>query len=230
MNQKIHQNLKRVNRQIRELENPETPVKLVVVTKTRTPKEIASAISAGAKSIGENKIQEAEKKFPLVDNIKSIEKRFIGKLQTNKIKKAINLFDTIDSVESLRVAKKISTAAYIAEKEQRILIQINTSKEKNKSGFEVDNKKDILSCFALPNLKIEGMMTMGPADAKSDKIKKSFYLLKEIFNEINKEKVVINKMTEISMGMSGDFVLGISCGSSMVRLGTAIFGERKPHA
>ena len=142
-------------------------------------------------------------------------------------KKAINLFDTIDSVGSYRLAEKISNTANILSKKQRILIQINTSKEKTKGGFNPEDKKEILKCFNLSNIKIEGLMTMGPLTNRKEETKKSFTLLKTIFLDINKKVLPTQRMRTLSMGMSGDFLIGISCGSTMVRIGTGIFGERE---
>jgi uncharacterized pyridoxal phosphate-containing UPF0001 family protein len=135
MNQKIVQNLKKVRSQIDIKKEPGQEVRLVAVTKTRTPEQISAAIEAGVLSVGENRVQEAESKFPKITQIKKVEKRLIGQLQSNKIKKAINLFDTIDSVDSEKLAKKISKAAAAIKKTQRVLIQINTSEEKTKGGF-----------------------------------------------------------------------------------------------
>ena len=162
----IAKNLKRVNQQI--LKNATgPPPTLVAVTKTRSVKEINEAISLGIKSIGENRVQEAETKFQKIS--KKVEKRFVGHLQSNKIKKAINLFDSIDSVGSYVLAQKISIHCQKKGKIQRILIQINTSEEKTKSGFLLSEKKDILKCFSLPSPQIDGLMTIGPlAEALKD--------------------------------------------------------------
>jgi len=223
---KIAQNLKRIKEKIAQKNNSKK-ITIVAVTKTRSPEEVSEIISSGIKSIGENRVQEAENKFSKVSNIQLVEKRLIGSLQTNKVKKAINLFDTIDSVGSYRLAKKISNTANVLSKKQRILIQINTSKEKTKGGFSPEDKKEILKCFNLPNLKIEGLMTMGPPTNRKEETKKSFTLLKTIFLDINKKILPTQRMRTLSMGMSGDFLIGISCGSTMVRVGTGIFGERK---
>ena len=135
MNQKIVQNLKKVRSQIDLKKEPGQEVRLVAVTKTRTPEQISAAIEAGVLSVGENRVQEAESKFPKITQIKKVEKRLIGQLKYNKIKKAINLFDTIDSVDSEKLAEKISKAAAAIKKTQRVLIQVNTSEEKTKGGF-----------------------------------------------------------------------------------------------
>ena len=222
---KIAHNLKKIKEKISQTNNSKK-TKIVAVTKTRSSEEVSEIISLGIKSIGENRIQEAENKFPKVLNIHLVEKRLIGTLQTNKVKKAINLFDTIDSVGSYRLAEKISKTASILSKKQRILIQINTSGEKTKGGFKPEDKNEIVKCFNLPNIKIEGLMTMGPLTNKKEETKKAFTLLNTMFLDINKNVLPTQKMTTLSMGMSGDFLLGVSCGSTMVRVGTGIFGER----
>ena len=227
MNQKIVQNLKKVRSQIDLKKEPGQEVRLVAVTKTRTPEQISAAIEAGVLSIGENRVQEAESKFPKITQIKKVEKRLIGQLQSNKIKKAINLFDTIDSVDSEKLAKKISKAAAAIKKTQRVLIQINTSEEKTKGGFRSKNIEEVLLCFQHNNIKIDGLMTIGPTKPDQNKRQKAFKSLKDLFIKINKRLPQEKQMTEISMGMSGDFGLGIENGSTMVRVGTAIFGKRE---
>ena len=227
MNQKIVQNLKKVRSQIDLKKEPGQEVRLVAVTKTRTPEQISAAIEAGVLSIGENRVQEAESKFPKITQIKKVEKRLIGQLQSNKIKKAINLFDTIDSVDSERLAEKISKAAATIKKTQRVLIQVNTIEEKTKGGFKSSDIEEMLLCFKHNNIKIDGLMTIGPTKPDYNKRKRAFQSLKELFTKINRRLPQDKKMTEISMGMSGDFELGVESGSTMVRVGTAIFGKRE---
>jgi hypothetical protein len=223
----IAKNLKKINRQI--LKNAiGTPPTLVAVTKTRSIKEINEAISLGIKSIGENRVQEAEIKFQKIS--KKVEKRLVGRLQSNKIKKAISLFDSIDSVGSYVLAQKISNHCQEKGKTQRILIQINTSEEKTKSGFLLSEKKDILKCFSLPNLQVDGLMTIGPSSKDQNKRKKAFQSLKDFFSIVNKIISPEKQIKELSMGMSDDFLLATKEGSTMIRVGTNIFGTRKTSA
>ena len=224
MRQQITQNLKSVREKIKKTNQK---VRLVAVTKTRPPKEISLAIAAGVSSIGENKVQEAEKKFLEIPNIVDTEKRLIGRLQSNKVKKAVQIFDTIDSVDSIRLAQKISRAAIAAEKIQRILIQINTTNEETKGGFSLGSEEEILECFDLSGIKVEGLMTVGPTEQNKEKKQGAFSALREAFTTINNKVSPEKKMKELSMGMSGDFLVGISEGSTMVRIGSLIFGERK---
>lgn len=224
MSQQITQNLKTVKEKI---EKTNQNIRLVAVTKTRSPKEVSAAISAGIISIGENKVQEAEQKFLETPLVVGIEKRLIGKLQSNKIKRAIQIFDTIDSVDSVRLARKISQAATAIKKTQRVLIQVNTTNEETKGGFSLSSEKEIIECFDLPGIKVEGLMTIGPTEQNKEKKQKAFSSLREVFTTINNKVSPEKKMKELSMGMSGDFLVGISEGSTMVRIGSLIFGERK---
>jgi pyridoxal phosphate enzyme (YggS family) len=216
----ITQKLKKLQASLPKNKN----IKLVVVTKTRKPKEIKEAISAGALSIGENRVQEAEKKFPNIVNLKNVEKRLIGKLQSNKANKAVSLFDVIDTVDTEKIAKKISNAAKKINKIQRVLVQINSSGEKAKSGFLLGEKDKIQRCAENKNIKIEGLMTMGPNTKNKKEIEKAFKKTKELFDSLNKSEFL--EMKTLSMGMSGDYQIAIQQGSTDIRLGTAIFGER----
>ncbi len=168
---KIAHNLKKIKERISQKNNSKK-ITIVAVTKTRSSEEVSEIISLGVKSIGENRVQEAENKFSKISNINLVEKRLIGALQTNKVKKAINLFDIIDSVGSYRLAEKISKTARMLSKKQRVLIQINTGGEKTKEGFKPEDKKEIVKCFNLSSIKIEGLMTMGPLTNKKRKPKK----------------------------------------------------------
>ena len=223
----IKQNLKKLKKRIFK-ETTSDKVKIVAVTKTRSTNEINEAISCGITSIGENRVQEAEKKFQHINPL--VEKRFIGRLQTNKIKKAISLFDTIDSVQSYRVAEKISKHCQAAKKEQRILLQINTGEEQSKNGFLKNEKKEIIKCFSLKGIKIEGLMTVAPQAQEKTKIEKAFKDLKSLFLEINRRVPEEQKMKELSMGMSDDLIPAVREGSTMVRVGTSIFGKRRESA
>ena len=223
----IAKNLRKVNQQI--LRNVKgSPPTLIAVTKTRSVEEINEAISLGIRSIGENRVQEAEAKFQKIS--KGVEKRLVGNLQSNKIKKAVALFDSIDSVGSYSLAQKISKYCQKIQKTQRILIQINTSEEKTKNGFLLSEKKEILKCFSLPNLQVDGLMTIGPHTDNQNKRKKAFQSLKDFFSMINETLSPEKQAKELSMGMSDDFLLAIKEGSTMIRIGTNIFGSRKTNA
>ena len=157
-------------------------------------------------------------------NIDLVEKRLIGKLQTNKVNKAVKLFDVIDSVDSLRLASKISKAAQRQHKKQRVLVQVNSSGETTKAGFNLKDKKSIIECIKKEGILVEGLMTMGPNTQQIKKTERAYINTKNLFDEINNE--IKTKMTTLSMGMSGDFKVAITSGSTSIRVGTAIFGPR----
>tara|TARA_B100000427_G_scaffold114109_1_gene94647 strand:- start:1959 stop:2639 length:681 start_codon:yes stop_codon:yes gene_type:complete len=219
----IEQNLKRLRKKIFQ-ETGSDKVKLVAATKTRSINEINEAISFGIVSVGENRVQEAEEKFQQIKT--PTEKRFVGRLQSNKLKKATALFDTIDSVHSYVLAEKISSHCQALKKEQRILLQINTSKEPSKNGFLESEKKEILKCFSLKGIRIEGLMTVGPHTKNKKEIEEAFRSLRFLFLSVNGSLSKEKQMTELSMGMSDDFLIAIKEGATMVRVGTGIFGRR----
>ena len=198
-------------------------VDLVAATKTRDISQIQDCYNLGVLNIGENRIQEAEKKFAEFPGFNQLKKRFIGHLQTNKVNKCLRLFDTIDSVDSLKLAKKINSSS--TEKKIECLIEINTSKEPQKHGFNPIVSEDLISCFTLKNLEIVGLMTIGPYTSEEKKIRNAFKLLRKLKGDINSE-LGEDKIKELSMGMTGDFEIGVQEGSTMVRVGTGIFGAR----
>ena len=196
-------------------------VELIAATKTRDILQIQTCFELGVSNIGENRVQEAEKKLKELPS--SIKKRFIGHLQTNKVNKCLRLFDTIDSVDSLKLAEKINSSSQSRKTE--CLIEINTSGESQKKGFKPKLSKELMSCFSLENLDIVGLMTIGPHTTSEKEIRGSFQTLRVFKEKINQE-IGENKLTELSMGMSNDFELGVEEGSTMVRVGTGIFGPR----
>ena len=225
----LEQNLKDVLNKIKkekEKSSFQQDVQLIAVTKTRPISIIKECCNLGVRNIGENRVQEAAEKFIHFDDFEKTKKRFIGHLQTNKVNKCLNLFDTIDSVDSYRLASKIDTSARNKNIKIECLLEINTSGEKQKHGFKPEINKELLSCFNLKNLKIVGLMTVGPNTQDKNKIRKSFSLLREIKESIN-ENISTNILTELSMGMSGDYDVGIQEGSTMVRVGTGLFGKRE---
>ncbi len=203
------------------------PVQIIAVTKTHPFQTIKEVYNAGITSIGENRVQEASQKFESFEHMPNIKKRFIGHLQTNKVKKCITLFDTIDSVDSLKLAKKISQVATILNRTVSILLEINTSGEQQKHGFPPDLTENIISCFNEKNIKIKGLMTLAPLATDKRKVRKSFFQLRELQEKI-KHSLKTEQMTELSMGMSGDYEIAVEEGSTMVRIGTKLFGRRHP--
>ena len=200
-------------------------VDLIAATKTRDISKIEDLYHLGVKTIGENRVQEAEGKFSPFPGFEKIKKRFIGHLQSNKVNKCLKLFDSIDSVDSLRLAKKLNNALYNSSNKIECLIEINTSGEPQKHGFQPQITKDIISCFELNQLNVVGLMTVGP-NTRDETIKQSaFSLLRKLKDQINKE-VGFQGIIELSMGMTNDYELAIQEGSTMVRVGTGLFGAR----
>jgi len=150
-----------------------------------------------------------------------LSKRFIGHLQSNKVNKCLELFDTIDSVDSVKLLKRISNTASHQERTIHVLLEINTSGETQKHGFLPDQLNEIRECFNIPNINIDGFMTVGPLTIDKEKIRNSFIQLRELKDTMNQPG-----LNELSMGMSGDYEIAVEEGSTMVRLGTALFGVR----
>ena len=203
-----------------------TSIKIIAVTKTHPFSFIEKSYNSNIYSIGENKVQEAEKKFESFEKMPKIERRFIGHLQSNKVRKCLSLFDTIDTIDSVKLAKKVSNIAKEINKDLTGLIEINTSGENQKKGFLPKDIDDIQRCLNLPNLKIVGLMTIGPNTKNINRIRSAFKKLRELKDLIN-SKNKNEDLSELSMGMSNDYEVAIEEGSTMIRLGTALFGVRR---
>ena len=230
MPERIQNRLKRVKDRIREAavacgRDPET-VRLVAVSKTVPADRVLAAIKAGAADLGENYVQEAREKIEALRG-ERVSWHFIGHLQSNKARYAVKLFDLIHSVDSLKLAKELNKRAGAIGKAQKILIQVNISGEQTKSGIETERAVDLIRQIAsLESLTICGLMTMPPYFNAPDRVRPYFKALKGLQDMIRKEAIPGLQMTELSMGMSGDFEAAIKEGATLVRIGTAIFGER----
>ena len=200
-------------------------VELIAATKTREISIIEECCQLGIKTIGENRVQEAEEKFSYFPGFKKIKKRFIGHLQKNKVNKCLNILDTIDSVDSLKLANKINKSSKNINKKTECLIEINTSSEPQKNGFSPKITDELISCFRLTDLNIVGLMTVGPNTNNENNLRSSFILLRELKHQINKE-LGSTVLTELSMGMTNYYEIDIQEGSTMMRVGTALFGAR----
>jgi len=200
-------------------------VELIAATKTREISTIEECYQLGIKTIGENRVQESEEKFSYFPGFEKIKKRFIGHLQTNKVNKCLNIFDTIDSVDSLKLANKVNRSSKNINKKTECLIEVNTSSEPQKNGFSPKITDELISCFRLTDLNIVGLMTVGPNTNNENNLRSSFVLLRELKHQINKE-LGSTVLTELSMGMTNDYEIAIQEGSTMVRVGTALFGAR----
>jgi len=201
-------------------------ITLVAVTKNVEPERIIEGIDAGIKIIGENRIQEATDKFKFIT--KDVEKHLVGHLQTNKVKKALELFDLIQSVDSLHLAQEVSKRANEKEKFAEVLIEVNTSDEPSKYGVKPDEISGLVEEVSkLENIKIKGLMTVGLFTDELDKVRPCFVKLRNIFESLKNLRKKNVEMKYLSMGMSTDFEVAIEEGANMIRVGTAIFGPRK---
>jgi hypothetical protein len=198
-------------------------VMLVAAAKTQTQKRVLEAIDAGVKIIGENYVQEAEEKFGKNAEIirGKAELHLIGTLQKGKISRALKIFDAIESVDSIPLAEEISKKAKAGVK---IFLEINISDEKSKSGFKKEAiPESAKRISALPRIKLIGLMAM-PFSQDERILRRYFGEMKKIFDEL---KIKYPEMKFLSMGMSSDYKIAIEEGSNVVRIGTAIFGERE---
>ena len=199
--------------------------KIIAVTKTHPFSAIEDVYNCGIFSIGENRVQEASNKFQSFNKMPNLTKRFIGHLQSNKVKKCMELFDTIDTVDSLKLIRKISKQASEKTGLFPVLLEVNTSGEQQKHGFLPSETDEMFRCFDEPHVNVEGLMTVGPLTQDRQKIRDSFRRLKELETAINNH-LGHDQLKELSMGMSGDYEIAIEEGSTMIRVGTALFGNR----
>jgi hypothetical protein len=195
-------------------------VRLVAVSKTMPADLVAAAVDAGVAILGENYIQEALDKIERVGTDRA-SWHFIGRLQSNKAKYAVRLFDLIHSVDSLKLAKEIDKRAAKIERRQPVLVQVNVSGEETKGGVETTEAEDLIGAVReLEALEVRGLMTMPPFFDQPQRARPYFRALAEL------KRRVCPDLPELSMGMSGDFEVAIEEGATLVRVGTAIFGPR----
>ncbi|MCD6297527.1 MAG: YggS family pyridoxal phosphate enzyme [Desulfobacteraceae bacterium 4484_190.3] len=205
--------------------DPET-VRLVVVSKTVPTNRVRQAIQAGATILGENYVQEARAKFNDLATY-PVSWHFIGHLQSNKAKYAVRLFDLIHSVDTLKLARELDKQSHKINKVQEVLIQVNISEEASKSGVDVEGTYNLLKEISLlENLSVKGLMTMPPYFNAPEKVRPYFSALRDLKNCLEQEGLLNVTLSELSMGMTGDFEVAIQEGATFVRIGTAIFGKR----
>lgn len=201
-------------------------VKLLLATKTVPAEIIKQALLLENNLIGENKIQELSQKYPLLKN-ENIEFHFIGHLQTNKIKEVVKYASCIQSLDRIELAQKLDQRLQYEGRSIEVFIQVNTSYEESKFGISPEKAiafaKEVSK---YDTLKISGLMTIGLFNAEPEKIRRCFKLLSKIRREIGAADIRNVKMEELSMGMSGDLEIAIEEGATIVRVGTAIFGNR----
>jgi PLP dependent protein len=204
-------------------------VTLMAVTKTVPPDLIRAAYSAGVRVFGENRVQEFAGKVDALRDLSNAEWHMIGHLQTNKAAKAAELFAAVDSIDSLRLAQKVNSAAQQAGKKLGILIEINVGGEAAKTGVAPESQeleKILQAAPSLDHLEIRGLMTIPPLTDNPHEARPYFRKLQELQKQIGTRQLPGVNMNVLSMGMSHDFEIAIEEGSTCVRVGTAIFGER----
>lgn len=201
-------------------------VLLVAASKTRTAEEVQAAINKGITTIGYNYVQEAEEIYKVIGN--QVSWHLIGHLQKNKVKKAVKIFDMIETIDSFKLAQKVDTQCKMENKIMPVLIEINSGKESNKTGVMPEDIEDlILQIKDLSNLKIKGLMTMGPRFGDPENSRPYFKLTKKIFNGLKKMSIPNVEMKYLSMGMSNSYKIAIEEGANIIRIGTKLFGDRK---
>jgi len=201
-------------------------VLLVAAAKTRTPEELKTAIDAGVKIIGYNYLQEAEDMFPHVGH--SVQWHMIGHLQRNKAKRAVRLFDMIETIDSLKIAHEVNRFCADINKIMPVLIEINSGGESNKTGVLPKKVDDLVrEISTLSQLRIQGLMTMGPRFGNPEDARPYFKATKAAFDRLDKSNIPNVEMRFLSMGMSNSYKIAIEEGANIVRIGTYLFGGRQ---
>lgn len=226
----IHENLSRIQDRIaaaavRVGRNPNS-IELVAVSKTKPVSLIVEAIEAGITHIGENRVQEAQSKYPQIDH--PVKWHLVGHLQRNKVKQALQIFDLIHSVDSPRLLAEIDRRSAESNRTTEILIQANTSAEPSKFGLEPDQTLGFIeSAQSYTHIRIKGLMTIGAFLPDPEAVRPMFVLLRQLREKIIAQQFPNVEMNTLSMGMTNDFEVAIEEGANLIRVGTAIFGERE---
>jgi pyridoxal phosphate enzyme (YggS family) len=223
----IKRNLEEIKRRLadaaRRAGRDPAGIRLVAVTKTVGLEGLQEAVAAGQTLFGENYVQEAKTKIASLGP--GLTWHFIGHLQSNKAKAAVELFDLIHSVDRLSLAQALEQAAARLDKLQNILLQVNLAGEASKSGTAPENAQDLLSEISkMPHLRVLGLMTMPPWFDDPERVRPYFRALRELRDRLR--DLHLADLPELSMGMTGDFEVAVAEGATLVRIGTAIFGQR----
>src|SRR5206468_633446 len=223
----ITENLERVRLQIAQtaakVGRAVDEIELVAITKTHPTEKVREAIEAGQTLFGESRVQEARAKIPELPS--NLRWHFVGHLQKNKIRHALPLFELIHSVDSLALAEDINRIAEEDGLHPRVLLEVNVAGEGSKFGFGSDKlRAEMESLLALPRLSILGLMIIPPLAEKAESSRKYFVQLRELRDRLQTEFHV--ELAQMSMGMTHDFPIAVEEGATLVRVGTAIFGER----
>lgn len=200
-------------------------VLLVAAAKGRTPQEILEAIEAGVQIIGENYVQEAERAFSVIGQ--RAQWHMIGHLQKNKAKRAVEIFDMIETLDSVELAQALEKHCARLNRVMPVLVEINSGREPQKSGvFPEDAEALIREVSRFPHLKILGLMTMGPRFGDPEDARPYFHETKKLFDKLKALQIPNVEMQYLSMGMSNSYTIALEEGANIVRIGTKIFGER----
>jgi pyridoxal phosphate enzyme (YggS family) len=223
----IAENLEHVRSQIADAAKksgrPLNEVELVAISKTHEAEKVHAALDAGQQLFGESRVQEARAKIPLLPS--SARWHFVGRLQKNKIRHALPLFELFHSVDSLELAREMNRIADEEGLHPRVLLEVNVAGEGSKIGFAADSlRAEMEALLELPRLTIEGLMTIPPLASEAESSRKYFSALRNLRDQFAEQFHV--GLPQLSMGMSGDFPVAIEEGATLVRVGTAIFGKR----
>jgi len=211
----------------RILETLPTDVILVAAAKARTLGEVEAALRAGVTYVGHNYVQEAERMIPAIKE--KARWHMIGHLQKNKVKKAVRLFDMIETLDSWPLAKLIDRRCAAIGKTMPVLVEVNIGREASKTGVLPEEVDDLVRRVSdLQHIRVQGLMTMGPRFGDPEDARPYFRATKEAFDRLAKANLSNVEMRYLSMGMSNSYQVALEEGANMVRLGTVLFGEREP--
>ncbi len=201
-------------------------VRLVAVSKFRAVEEIEEAIGAGVTDIGESRVQEAESKRRRIAE-SGITWHLVGRLQSNKAKQAVQIFDVIHSIDTLEMARRVDRLAREQNTTQSVLVQVKVAEEESKQGLPIaELDTDLEQMVQLPQLRVRGLMALPPYMPDPEDVRPYFARLRELRDAAQSRNLVGPEFTELSMGMSHDYEVAIEEGATLVRVGTALFGER----
>ena len=219
--------LEYIKQNVRQLLQELPPgVELVAAAKQQTPEKILAAIEAGVKIIGENYVQEAVSAFQVIG--RQVQWSFIGHLQKNKVKKAVEIFDLIETVDSVELAEEINRRSAAVQKIMPVLIEVNSGREPQKFGVFPEKVEDLARVIIqFPNLKLCGLMTMGPLEGDPEESRPYFRETRQLFDLLQKLNLPGADLRILSMGMSNSYRIAIEEGANRVRIGTKIFGPRQ---
>ena len=225
----VAENLERVRAQIAEAakKSGRAPgdIELVAISKTHEAEKVRAVFEAGQQVFGESRVQEARAKIPLLPS--ALRWHFVGRLQKNKIRHALPLFELFHSIDSLELGRDINRIAEEEGLHPRVLLEVNVAGEGSKIGFAPDIlRRHMEALLQLPRLTIEGLMTIPPLAPEAEPSRRYFIALRELRDQFASELQI--NLPQLSMGMSGDFAVAIEEGATLVRVGTSIFGKRTP--